>query len=261
MAMNTDPQTTYTLTGLHCGACVGRVTQALKPWAEDVAVTLNPMQATLMHPRADLAQLQAAVAQAGAYTLVPNQPPAQQSIARAATESIASEPTPSWLGTYAPLLLIVAYLLLGSVLVQLGQHADHGMWLEAISANETMRYFMAGFFLVFSFFKLLDIRAFANAYAGYDLLAARWHGWGMVYPFVELGLGLAYLAHFNQVLTNWVTVIVMGFSAIGVIRAVTNKTKIQCACLGTVFKLPMSTVTIVEDVGMVLMAAWMLVKM
>jgi hypothetical protein len=41
---------------------------------------------------------------------------------------------------------------------------------------------------------------------------------------------------------------------------VASKTKIQCACLGTVFQLPMSTVTIVEDVGMVLMAAFMLLR-
>lgn len=114
---------------------------------------------------------------------------------------------------------------------------------------------------MFSFFKLLDINAFANAYSGYDLLARRWRGWGLIYPFVELSLGVAYLANFNPLLTQWTTIIVMGFAAIGVIRAVASKTQIQCAFLGTVFKLPMSTVTIVEDVGMVLMAAVMLLLM
>ena len=131
---------------------------------------------------------------------------------------------------------------------------------DSLSVETTMRYFMAGFFLTFSFFKMLDLRAFADAYAGYDLLAARWHGWGYVYPFVELALGLAYLAHFQPVLTHWITLIVMGFSAIGVIRAVLDQRRIRCACLGTVFQLPMSTVTIVEDVGMVLMAAAMLLS-
>jgi copper chaperone CopZ len=247
---------TYQLSGLHCGACVAKVTQALQPLADTVSVTLNPMQATLQDVHADFAQLQAAVKRAGAYSLAedPDAAPA------------------SWLATYYPLLLIVAFILGGSLLLQIGLHAaamdepmglpmHMMMGLSAVTAGETMRYFMAGFFLVFSFFKLLDIKAFADAYAGYDLLAARWRGWGLVYPFVELALGMAYLSHYNLVLTHWVTIIVMGFSAIGVIRAVTNKTKIQCACLGTVFKLPMSTVTIVEDVGMVLMAGWMLLKL
>jgi hypothetical protein len=159
----------------------------------------------------------------------------------------------SWLLTYKPLLILIGFILLGSVLVQVPTGHLHGA--------ETMRYFMAGFFLSFAFFKLLDIPAFADAYAGYDLLAAKWRGWGYIYPFVELALGLAYLANWQPVLTNWVTFVVMGFSAIGVIQAVLNKRKIRCACLGAVFKLPMSTVTIVEDVGMVAMAGmtlWLL---
>ena len=250
--------TTFGLTGLHCNACVGRVTKSLEPLAKAVAVSLQPMQVVLTGANADFETLKTAVESAGKYRLLPNQasntPPAQLIRAQTAPEVIAFEAvTPNWLTTYSPLLLIVAYILAGSVLVQVGIGG-----LDSVSAMETMRYFMAGFFLVFSFFKLLDINAFANAYAGYDLLAKRWRGWGLIYPFVELALGMAYLANFNPILTHWVTIMVMGFSAIGVIKAVASKTQIQCACLGTVFKLPMSTVTIVEDVGMVLMAAAMI---
>ena len=151
------------------------------------------------------------------------------------------------------MLLILAYILGASVLVQIGLHG-----LQGVDAMETMRYFMAGFFLVFSFFKLLNVNAFAKAYAQYDLLAARWLGWGRIYPFVELALGVAYLTNVSPLITYWVTIVIMSFSAIGVIRAVVGRTQIQCACLGTVFNLPMSTVTIVEDVGMVVMAIVMI---
>jgi copper chaperone CopZ len=252
--------TTYALNGLHCGACVKRVTQALAPLAAGVDVSLQPMQVVLTDTTASFDAIKTAVEHAGKYVLVPNNAsnmPLPQSIrAQAAPEIIANEtPTPSWLATYSPLLLIVAYIFGASVLVQIGVGG-----LASITTTETMRYFMAGFFLVFSFFKLLDINAFADAYAGYDLAAKRWRVWGLIYPFVELGLGIAYLAHFNPLLTHWATIIVMGFSAIGVIRAVASKTQIQCACLGTVFKLPMGTVTIIEDVGMVAMAAVMLFK-
>ena len=254
--------TTYALTGLHCGACVNKVTQALAPLAAGVKVTLQPMQVTLTEATADFQALKAAVENAGKYVLMPHSEPVQLSN-MAPDQSVQAQKAPSetdensassWLATYSPLLLILAYILGASLLVQIGMDGMAG-----VTTADTMRYFMAGFFLVFSFFKLLDIGAFANAYSAYDLLASRWHGWGVLYPFVELALGMAYLAHFNPLLTHWVTIIVMGFSAIGVIRAVASKTQIQCACLGTVFKLPMSTVTIVEDVGMVAMAAVMLV--
>lgn len=243
---------TYALTGLHCNACVGRVTKKLEPLAESVEVTLNPMQVVLTNPQADFGTLQSAVTQAGAYGLVP---PAAAPVQTGASTAWGDDPAAapaSWFATYRPLLLIVGYILGASVVAQLAYAS------RAVTLDETMRLFMAGFFLVFSFFKLLDVNAFADAYAGYDLLARRWRGWGLIYPFVELALGLAYLADASPVLTAWATIAVMGFSAIGVIQAVTSKRQIRCACLGAVFQLPMSTVTIVEDLGMVAMAIWML---
>lgn len=241
---------TYRLEGLHCGSCVNKLESALQPFATDVSVSLASMQVTLTHPRVDYTVLAQAVAAARAYRLLP---PSDQGLAEDATSSAEIGRGPSFFAVYRPLLLIVAYILGASVLVQVGLHG-----LQGVDAMETMRYFMAGFFLVFSFFKLLNVSAFAMAYAQYDLLAARWLGWGRVYPYVELAIGMAYLTNFYPVLTHGVTILVMSFSAVGVIRAVIRRTQIQCACLGTVFNLPMSTVTIVEDVGMVLMAVAML---
>ena len=121
-----------------------------------------------------------------------------------------------------------------------------------------MRHFMAGFFIVFAFFKLLNIEGFANSYQMYDIVAARWKTWGYVYPFVELALGIAYLINFAPFYTNITTAIILGISSIGVIESNINKRKIKCACLGDVFNLPMSTVTIIEDLTMVGMSIWML---
>jgi hypothetical protein len=49
-----------------------------------------------------------------------------------------------------------------------------------------------------------------------------------------------------------------GIGAVGVIQSVMRRETIQCACLGNVFNLPMSKVTIIENLGMAAMAAWML---
>ncbi|MGY8904624.1 MAG: heavy-metal-associated domain-containing protein [Burkholderiales bacterium] len=247
---------TYPLAGMHCNACVKKIQAALAPLADSVSVSLLPPQAVLSNSQVGLTVLQAAVAEAGNYSLTaPDNTPlaATQPVvsASAGGVAVAVEPAASWFATYRPLLILLVYILAASVLVQLPSGQVSGM--------ETMRLFMAGFFLAFSFFKLLDIQAFADAYAGYDLLAARWRTWGLIYPFVELGLGLAYLANWMPLAINGITLLVMGFSAIGVVRAVLNKTKIRCACLGAVFNLPMSTVTIIEDVGMALMAAAMIV--
>jgi hypothetical protein len=121
-----------------------------------------------------------------------------------------------------------------------------------------MRIFMAGFFISFSYFKLINLNAFANSYAKYDIIAKLFKTWGFIYPFIELGLGIFYMLNFSPFAINIVTIVIMGISSIGVIESVVNKKKIQCACLGAVFNLPMSSITIIEDLLMVAMAAVML---
>ena len=151
--------------------------------------------------------------------------------------------------SYKPLVLIVVYLLGTTLLLEYGS----GMFLM----KTWMANFMAGFFLVFSFFKMLDIAAFARAYQSYDLIAAKAKGYGYVFPFIELGLGIAYLLYYDNELTHLITAIVMFVSLLGVIKSVVQKSEIQCACLGTVFNLPMSYVTIIEDGIMLVMALFM----
>jgi len=122
-----------------------------------------------------------------------------------------------------------------------------------------MSHFMGGFFLVFSFFKLMNLRGFAEGYRTYDVVAQAFPAYGFVYPFIELALAIAFITGFEPILTNVATLIVMAVSMIGVIRSMLRKSPIQCACLGTVIKLPLGKVTLLEDGLMVLMSAAMLV--
>ncbi len=236
--------TAYTINGLHCSACIAKTTAALAPFARAVHVTLDPPQATLDSANtSDIAVLNAALAQAGDYQLAA---PATGPRSRPTAMS-PDEIDTGWLAAYWPLLVIAAYIAIASLAgaVSSGQ----------IQWQAWMTNFMAGFFLVFSAFKFLDLRGFAGAYASYDWLAQRWYGYGFVYPFLELGLGLAYLFRIEPTLTHAATIALMGFSSLGVISALRKTQRIPCACLGTVLKVPMSTITLVEDLGMVAMAA------
>lgn len=162
----------------------------------------------------------------------------------------APAPAPEAKTSYYPLALVVGYIL-GVVLLVEGAAG-------AFDGPRAMANFMAGFFLVFSFFKLLDPRAFADAYQTYDLVAARSRAYAVAYPFIELALGVAYLVRFQPVLTNAVTLVVMLVGTAGVANTLLARRKIKCACLGTGFNLPMSSVTLVEDGLMAAMAAAML---
>ncbi len=241
---------TYDLSGMHCQSCVKKITAALQqvPGVRSAIVTLSPQQARVeMTEHISTDRLSEAVKVAGDYTLrdsvshVSTPPPG--------TVSGVDESTPP--ESLYPLFLIVGYILGVVLIVAFATH----VW----SAHSLMNHFMAGFFLVFSFFKLLDLRGFADAYRSYDVVARKLPAWGVAYPFVELGLGVLYLVNLAPWTTNIITLVVMLVSSIGVLKTLIDKRSIRCACLGTVLKLPMTKVTLVEDLGMAAMAAAMLV--
>lgn len=252
--------TPYSVTGMTCGSCVAKVKDTLTalPEIENAEIQLTYPQAVINSAKnIDLQTLRQAVKAAGNYDISEQKiekelmPFPEISIKKKNVQrALEEEPPISFLATYKPLLLIVAFIAGVSLLAQYPFANFSGMlW---------MRHFMAGFFIVFSFFKLLNISGFASSYKMYDIVAARWNAWGFIYPFVELALGVAYLINYSPFVTNVATIIVLGVSSIGVIESNINKRKIKCACLGDVFNLPMSTVTIIEDLTMVGMAVVML---
>ncbi|MBL0199437.1 MAG: cation transporter [Chitinophagaceae bacterium] len=241
---------TYKVSGMTCTGCQAKVKNLLSKVdaVSDVNIDLAKGEATIkMDKHIETAILQEALKDYPKYQLTEN----NQQHLPVNTEKV--EETRTWLATYKPILLIFAFITGITFLNE---------WV--VSDFVFMRWmsnFMAGFFLVFSFFKLLNLKGFAESYSMYDVIAKKWNGWGYVYAFIELALGIAFLTGFNPILTNSITFIVMSVSIIGVLQSVFNKRKIKCACLGDVFNLPMSTITIIEDALMIGMSAAMLLTM
>jgi copper chaperone CopZ len=231
-------------TNLNCGNCVAAVKPHLDsdPAIEHWSVDTNDPSKILTVQGENLAdqKIKQHVADAGFQVLgeiIPESTP------------IELLPSSFW-QTYKPLLLVLGYLIGIVGLIELRHESFVGM--------RAMANFMGGFFLAFSFFKLLNLRGFVGAFQSYDIVARPIRSYGYAYPFVELGLGASYVLGFAPVATNVVTLVVMLLGLVGVTQALLQKRTIQCACLGTVFNLPMSKVTFLEDSIMAAMAAAML---
>ncbi len=151
---------------------------------------------------------------------------------------------------YVPLLTIVGIIILVALVLTSKE--------QTFNLKQSIAYFMSGFFLIFSGFKMLDLKGFAQGYSMYDLLAKRVFVYGYIYPFIELlfGLGMIINPFSKSLLTA--ELVVMSFSGLGVIAEMAKKRKIQCVCLGTVIKVPLTSVTLVEDFGMAFLALLML---
>lgn len=234
-------------TNLKCQSCVGKVRSIL-----DEEPTIESWDADLADPRkilrvelddaGDPERVIECVEKVGfSASLLIQDVPARQAPTQNSTYRIS---------TYKPLLLVVAYVLGATLFTE----SVHGVFVW----QRAMSYFMGFFFLGFAFFKLLNITGFADAFATYDIVARRSRGYAILYPWIEVTLGSLFLTQVFLVAANVVTAMIMAVGLVGVISAVSRKQAIQCACLGTVFNLPMSFVTIVENGIMISMAAIML---
>lgn len=151
--------------------------------------------------------------------------------------------------SYLPLIIIILLIIAVCVVISFNDYR-----LGRFSIFNFISYFMIGFFIVFAGFKLIDIKGFAKGYYTYDLLAKHFFAYGYIYPFIELGFGLGMLIGIKNPLLLWAEFIVMAFSGIGVAIKVVKHEKFQCVCLGTILKVPLTTVTLIEDFGMALLA-------
>lgn len=149
-----------------------------------------------------------------------------------------------------PLLLILFYIIVASNLLH------YKSW----NINDVMLDFMGLFFIVFSFFKILDLKGFPESFRMYDPLAKRVSIYAIIYPFIEIALGLMFLMRFELNTALIITLVILGITTFGVTNSLLNKKSIRCACLGTLLKLPMTKATFIENSIMIVMAILMLLK-
>ncbi len=155
------------------------------------------------------------------------------------------------LKNFLPLIIIFSLIIAFTIIMQI---------INGFNIHAAMYDFMGAFFVVFGFFKIINLSRFAEAYSMYDIIAKRSTIYAHIYPFFELILGILYFTRFQLLVANWITFILMIIGSIGVALELSKGKTIVCACLGAVFKIPMTYVTLAEDVIMGLMALIMLVQ-
>jgi cation transport ATPase len=234
---------TYKVTGMTCDGCRTSVEDKLNalPEVVDATVSLESSEATIeMTEHIATETLQKALP--NKYTISEKQ---NINVFKSSGETKEEK---TELQQLFPLFLILGYITIASILLNYKPWHTNGFMLD----------FMGLFYIVFSFFKLLDLKGFPESFRMYDPLAKVVPAYGWIYPFIEVALGVMFLMRFEIELTLIITLIVLGITTIGVTKTLLDKKAIQCACLGTALKLPMTKATLIENSIMIVMAVMML---
>ena len=225
---------------MHCTACVNKIQTALSSveGVYKVDVDLASKGATITGTAQPDVLIQA-VKDVGYEPLVFDNPQENPNIE-----------TVSQIQELFPLFLIFFYIIVFSIIIN----------RTNFQLDSFMYDFMGLFYIVFSFFKFLDYKNFPSSFSMYDPIAKTFPFYGWMYPFIETILGLLFLLRIQLFISLCVTITILGITTVGVTRSLMNKSNIQCACLGTALKLPMTKATFIENFIMIIMAVWMIIS-
>ena len=234
--------TQLNINGMHCESCVSTITQALNnvEGIDEANVSLADKTAKISGDFSLEVAIRA-IENVGykAFQL--------KNIDLTVNQS-SSDLSSDWAKLF-PLFLIFLYISVSAL----------GLNWENLQLNDFMLDFMGLFYIVFSFFKFLDYKNFPDSFIIYDPIAKLAPAYGWLYPFLELGLGLCFLMRLGLEQSLVITILILGATTFGVVNTLLNKVKIECACLGTVLKLPMTKATLIENSLMIIMAIWLLI--
>jgi len=232
---------TYIVEGMTCNGCKASVEKSIASLEEvsNVTVDLDAAEVAIeMKNHITLSKLQEALS--SKYT-----------ISEIKTEKVTafdSSKEKLEIQQLFPLFLIFGYITIAAIFSAINP------W----NTSDFMLNFMGLFYIVFSFFKLLDVKGFAMSFGMYDPLSKVIPTYGFVYPFIELALGIFFLMRFQIFVSLAITLIILGITTVGVAKSLLDKKSIQCACLGSVLNLPMTKATFIENSIMILMAIFMI---
>ncbi len=235
-------KTTYSVKGMHCGSCVGKVEKAIAHLGGVTSVHVDLAKEEAHVESREVLSLEAlsnAVAKAGKYTIT-------QQLKKSRLEIFVKKAI-----TFLPLIIIFSLVALWTLSRQ---------YLYGANLMDAMLDFMGGFFLVFGSLKVASWKAFAVSFRSYDPLAQRSGTYAMLYPAIEIMLGIAYQFRSPDLIyANFTTIVILSATTFGVLKKINEKCEIKCACLGGFFNIPLSWFTVFENVLMIAMAATMLV--
>ena len=224
----------FKITGMTCNGCKSSVEDKLSSLdgVDGVQVYLNKGEAVIQSKKPI------------SFSLIANSLPPKYNITSIGSSQDNERIKASKLKQLKPLFIILAYISITSLLLNFKNWNSTNVMLD----------FMGLFYIIFSFFKILDIKGFSISFRMYDPLAKKVPLYGIIYPFIEILLGIMFLTRIEVELAIILTIIVLGITTIGVTQALLNKKLISCACLGTTLKLPMTEATFIENALMIIMA-------
>ncbi len=231
----------YKVTGMTCQGCADSISKAISsdPYIHNVNVDLENNKLYLeSNKKVSLNELNLIIKSLENYKII------NESFFNSFIEYFSSKRS---------LLIALSVVLVSSVSIQISK--------DIFSIKDLMISYMGIFFLIFSFLKFVDVKGFSESFAKYDLIAKIIPGFAILYPFFEFILALIFLSKTFLFSAYLFTLIFMTSQFFGVFISLKKREIIRCACMGSSINLDISSLTLIENLIMIIMSAYMLINL
>lgn len=123
--------------------------------------------------------------------------------------------------------------------------------------RDVMRHTMGSILITFGCLKLVNLNGFAEVFSKYDIIANNIGLYAYTYPFIEIVLGIYLLRNKNTAQIYNIIIALMSISIVSVLASLRRGVKLRCGCIGSIFHIPLSYVTLSENVVMILMSLYL----
>ena len=125
----------------------------------------------------------------------------------------------------------------------------------------TGEWFVSFSMAMLAMLKLQDVEQFSTMFVGYDLLGRRFVPYAYAYPFLEATAAVLMAGRILPWISIPVALVIGTIGAVSVFYAVyIQKRDIKCACVGGSGDVPLGFISLSENLAMVGMAIWMLLR-
>lgn len=154
------------------------------------------------------------------------------------------------------IFLPVIYVYIFSLLISLNI-----VFFFDLNLRSLYLYFLGFFSLTFGVFKVINFRTYLESVLEYDLVAQKFKPYAYMFPIFEIIFGILFILQKEILVIEYFCIMLFTLNIVIIANVLEKKQEFTCACMGGLFKLPLSYVSILESLTMVVGTIYLIYKM
>jgi len=154
--------------------------------------------------------------------------------------------------SYLPVFYVYAFSFLVSLNI---------VFFFNLNLRSLFLYFLGFFSLSFGVLKLINLKSYFESVTEYDFIVQKFNFYAYLIPVFEIFFGILFVMQKEFLIIEYLCIIFFTLNLVVIANALEKRRNFTCACMGGLFKIPLSYVSLLESLTMVIGTIYLIYKM